>query len=470
MITPELETFLLYGAIGLTGFVAGGLISFAALSPAKRALARRLVQLESDRHSLNLELNAAHHKLSAETEQRARAEHQYELAQQALLDMREQRHSVERELRVDQARAEERERGLRQQLAQIEEQRERLKAEFSVLANKIFEEKGRSFSEVSRRQLEAQLTPFREQIEGFQKRINDVHQQQVMGNTRLESQIKQVLEVGLKMGDEAKLLATALKGDKKVQGTWSEVQAELLLEMSGLSEGREFRRESSFKNEEGREQRPDFIVNLPNNKHIIIDSKISLNAYAQAVAATTEEERLLHLRAHADSIRQHVKSLSEKNYAQLKGINSPEYIFMFIGNEPAYLAAAEFDSQLFHEAYRKGVAIVTPNTLLSSLRIVAHLWAIDKQTSSTRQLAEQAAKVYDKLRVFSEKMMRLGNQIATVQKTYDESWNTLKDGRGSLAKQVDKFVDMGVSVKERLSADLIDDGVADDLDEPAHLK
>jgi len=167
------------------------------------------------------------------------------------------------------------------------------------------------------------------------------------------------------------------------------------------------------------------------------------------------------MKLHVESIRQHVRSLSDKNYPKLKGLNSPEYVFMFVGNEPAYLAAAEFDPNLFQEAYRKGIAIVTPNTLLSSLRIVSHLWSIDKQNSNTRKLADHASKVYDKLRVFVVKMEKLGGQINTVQKSYDDTWNTLKDGRGSLVRQVDGFVEMGVTVKEKLPSSVVESGVLD---------
>ncbi len=345
---------------------------------------------------------------------------------------------------------EERESGHAKQLENFEEQKQLLEKVFENMANKIFEEKGKAFSETSSSAIHSLLKPFREQIDGFQKRVNEVHADSIRGHATLDSEIKKVLDVGLKMRDEASNLAAALKGDKKALGNWSEVQVELLLEMSGLHKGREYQREANYKTEEGRSQRPDFIINLPNDKQIIVDSKMSLNAYVSATAAQTEEKRQLHMKSHVEAIRKHVKELSDKNYPKLKGINSPEYVFMFMGNEPAYLAAFNHEPNLFQEAYRKGIAIVTPNTLLSSLRIVSHLWSIDKQNSNTRELAEQASKVYDKLRVFVGKMEKLGSQINTVNKTYQESWATLKDGNGSLTKQVGKFVEMGVSVKEKL--------------------
>jgi DNA recombination protein RmuC len=222
------------------------------------------------------------------------------------------------------------------------------------------------------------------------------------------------------------------------------------LESSGLKEGREYFREMSLKSDDGRDFRPDFVIKLPANKHMVVDSKMSLNAYVNACSANTDEERKSYLREHVNAIRKHIKSLSEKCYEKLKGLNTPDYVFMFIGNEAAYLAAVEAEPKLFHEAYRKGVAVVTAGTLLSSLRIAAHLWSIDRQNSNTHLLAEQASKVYEKLRVFISKMDKLGVQLNTLQSSYDDSVRTLTSGKGSLQRQVNLFVDMGVSVKEEM--------------------
>ena len=204
-----------------------------------------------------------------------------------------QRHQAIEQKKVVEAQFAEREAGFRKQIQQFEEQKQILAKEFELLANKIFEEKGKRFEQQSRVQLDSALKPFREQIDGFQKRVNEVHTESVQGNSKLEAQIKNVLDIGLKMSGEAQSLAQALKGDKKAQGNWSEVQAELLLEMAGLSEGREYQREQSLKTDDGRDQRPDFVVNLPNDKHIIIDSKISLNAFEFCIVFITERFHVL---------------------------------------------------------------------------------------------------------------------------------------------------------------------------------
>jgi len=204
-------------------------------------------------------------------------------------------------------RQEEKDSHYAEQLKLLEENKETLTREFENLANKIFESKGKTFTEQNKTSLDALLKPFKEQMEGLQKRVNDVHSENLKGTTELQSEIKKVLEIGLKMSDEATNLTTALKGDKKAQGNWGEVQVELLLEKSGLREGHEYLREANYKTEDGKNQRPDFIINLPGDKHIIVDSKISLNAYVSAMSAETEEEQNIHLKSHVDAIRNHVK-------------------------------------------------------------------------------------------------------------------------------------------------------------------
>ncbi len=361
------------------------------------------------------------------------------------------------------AQAEERDAGHVKQLKQFEEQKNQLTKEFENLAGKIFEEKGRAFSTASQQNLNQLLKPFSEQVESFQKRVNEVHGVSLQNSSKLQAEIQKVVDMGIKMSDDANNLTSALKGDKKALGNWGELQVEKLLQMSGLEEGREYQREANFKSEDGRDQRPDFIINLPNDKHLIVDSKMSLTAHVLAVQAESEGERIEHLRNHGAAIRKHIRDLSKKNYPKLKGVKSPEFVFMFIASEAAYLAALEAEPNLISGAYDRGIAIVTPNTMLASLRIVSHLWSIDKQNGNTLELANQASKVYDKLRVFAEKMDKLGVQINTVQKTYDDSWNTLTAGKGSLTKQVSKFVDMGVTVKERLAATLTEDNGIDSL-------
>ena len=295
--------------------------------------------------------------------------------------------------------------------------------------------------------------------------MDEVHTNTVEGQTSMKVELDKLRELNTRINDEAANLTQALKGDKKLQGTWGEQKVDLLLEQAGLRKDFEYKKEENFKDEDGQNRRPDFVVQLPEGKHIIIDSKMSLVAYTQYVAAETEAERNLALLSHLKALREHVNSLSQRKYHTLIGMHSPDFVFLFVGVEPAYILAAERDPSLFQEAYEKGIAIVTATTLLPVLRVVSNLWVIQRQNQTTRELAEQASRVYDKLRVFVDKMEKVGDAIDKAQITYRDSFNTLKDGQGSLTKTVHKFVDLGVKVSRQLPATVL----VEDLPELAAL-
>ncbi len=335
---------------------------------------------------------------------------------------------------------------------QIEENKKALRQEFENLANQIFEAKNAQFNTQSQMGLNNLLTPLKEQLDSFRLRVDQVHTENVQGHTSLKGELDRLRELNQQVTQEATNLTRALKGDKKVQGTWGEEKVELLLEQAGLRKDIEYSREKNYKDEDGNNLRPDFVVNLPEGKHIIIDSKVSLISYSGYVAAETPEERQVHLTAHVAALRNHIRTLSEKNYPDLVGMGSPDFTFLFIAIEPAYLVAAEHSPALFQEAYEKRIAIVTATTLFPVLRVVSNLWTIQKQNQFTRQLADQAGKVHDKLAVFITKMVKLGNQIETAQKTFKDSFDSLKDGRGSLVKTVERFSELGAKVTKKLPA------------------
>lgn len=353
-----------------------------------------------------------------------------------------------------------------EKLQLLQENKEQLKQEFENLANQIFDTKQQSFSEQSRQGLDALLKPFKDQLESFRQRVDQVHTDTVQGQSSMKSELGKLMELNAQITTEASNLTKALKGDKKLQGTWGEQKVELLLEQAGLRKGIEFQREANFKNDDAENNRPDFVIQLPEGKHVIIDSKMSLVAYTDYVSADTDETRATALAAHVLALRNHITSLSGKKYPELTGINSPDFVFLFMPVEPAYLVAAEHSPSVFQSAYEQRIAIVTATTLLPVLRVVSNLWSIQRQNQSTLQLAQQATRVYDKLRVFVEKMEKLGNQISTVQKTYADSLNTLSGSHGSLTRTVDKFVDLGVKVVKRLPASVTssDDAVGMDTE------
>lgn len=348
---------------------------------------------------------------------------------------------------------------------QLEENKQVFRQEFEVLANQIFDKKQATFGEQSKQGLDLLLTPFKQQLESFRQRVDEVHTQNVQGHTGLKSELDKLRELNQRITTEATNLTRALKGDKKFQGNWGELKVELLLEQAGLVKGAEFERDKSFKNDDAENRRPDFVVKLPDSKHIIVDSKVSLVAYSEYIAAESEEAKAIALAAHILAIRNHVNSLASKNYTELVGINSPDFVFMFVAIEPAYLLAAEHSPSLFQDAYDKRITIVTATTLSPVLRVVANLWSLQRQNQSTREIVDQAAAIYDKLRVFVQKMENLGRQINTAQNSYIDTFNTLKDGRGSLIKRVERFRELGVKVKQSLPANLVDDdGAASDVE------
>lgn len=375
---------------------------------------------------------------------------------QTLDSARMARSEAEKQTRELETRLQEQQAHNRQAIEQLNDSKVLLRQEFNNLANEIFEQKNRVFSEQHRERLETMLNPFREQISEFQRRIEESHKEGHAGRAALRQQLEMLHQLNQKMTDEASNLARALKGDKKLQGNWGELQVEKILESSGLIKGQEYEREASFKNDEGQNRRPDFIVHLPEGKHLVIDSKVSLVDYMAYVNAEDEGERAQAMTRHIQCVRNHIKRLSEKGYTRLQGIEAPDLVFMFMPIEPAFMAAFQHDQKLFNDAFEQRIVVVTPTTLLATLRTVANLWTIERQNTNARKLADRAGLLYDKLRVFIEKMEKLDSQLGTARCTYDEAMNTLKQGRGNLVAQVNEFVSLGVRVKKEISRKTLD--------------
>lgn len=429
--------------------------------------ALQLTELKARCGDLQANLQRANEQLNSQSEQLGQALEQKQQLETALgrcrsleADLKSERESLSQERARYAKLSMEREKDLQaaeEKLQLLQQNKDHLKQEFENLANQIFEGKQQSFGEQSRQSLDALLKPFKEQLESFRHRVDQVHSESVSGHSSMKSELAKLMELNARITTEASNLTKALKGDKKLQGTWGEQKVELLLEQAGLRKGVEYEREPNYKDDDAQNRRPDFVVQLPEGKHIIIDSKVSLVDFTTYVSAETDEERTTALAAHVNALRNHIDGLAGKKYPELSGMNSPDFVFLFIPVEPAYLVAAEHSPALFQAAYEKRIAIVTATTLLPVLRVAANLWTIQRQNQNTRQLAEQATRVYDKLRVFVEKMEKLGNQISTVQRTYNDSFNTLREGNGSLTKTVDRFVELGVKVIKRLPASVAAD-------------
>jgi DNA recombination protein RmuC len=317
---------------------------------------------------------------------------------------------------------------------------------FENLSNKIFNEK----QQQNKQGLDAILHPFKDQLEGLRKKVEDVHLHDAKDRAALKNQISELHRLNQNITAEASALSKALRGDKKTQGNWGELVLETVLERSGLRLGEEYVREQNHKADDGQNYRPDVIINLPDDKHIIVDAKVSLNAYNDYVNADDELSQGQFLKQHINAIRNHIKSLSAKAYQQLPSLHSPDFVFMFMPIEPAFLAAFQHDEKLFMDAFDQRIVVVTPTTLLASLRTIESLWSIERRGRSADELSEHAGKVYDRLRIVVEKMDKLGSQLNSAQKTYDETYSSLAQGRGNLVNTANQFVELGVRIKKKI--------------------
>ena len=345
---------------------------------------------------------------------------------------------------------------LEEKLQLLQTNKAQLSQEFENLSNKIFEEKNKQFKQSSQEGLNSLLNPFKDQLEGLRKKVDDVYVAETKDRIALKEQITSLHDLNKQITEEAASLARALRGEKKTQGNWGELVLETVLEKSGLRQGEEYVREKSITDEDGERYRPDVIINLPEEKHIVVDAKVSLNAYNDYVNAESEADRISFLKQHIDAVRMHIKTLADKAYAKLPGVNSPDFVFLFMPIEPAFMVAFEHDDKLFNDAFEQRIVVVTPTTLLASLRTVSSLWSIERQNKNAKQLAEQAGRVHDKLVGFVEDMEKVGKQLGTVQGTYDNAWSKLKEGRGNLISQAHKFKDLGVRVKKEIPQQVLE--------------
>jgi DNA recombination protein RmuC len=338
-----------------------------------------------------------------------------------------------------------------QKLAQFEENKRQLEVEFENLAGKILDEKAKTFNLNSQTSIENLLKPFRDQIEGFQKRVNEVHSDSIKGNSAIEAEIKKVLEAGLKMGDDAKNLTSALKGDSQKRGGWGEAQLERTLEMSGLISGAHFEKQSSFKDAEGNRKQTDYLVNVPGGKQIIIDSKVSLVAYDRVVAAETPEAETLALTEHANSVKRHVDDLSGKDYTNLIGMRSPSFVLMFMPIEPAYIEALKFEKDLFNYGYERNIVLVSHTTLIPILRTVANLWMIERSNKEAREIGEKAGDIFNQVCEVAIRMKKLGANLSTASNTYNDTLKAIV-GRQGLQGKVERFEQLSSKVSKSMPA------------------
>lgn len=345
---------------------------------------------------------------------------------------------------------------LTEQKADIDKLQEKFRLEFKNLANEILEEKTQKFTELNKVKLEELLKPLGEKIRDFEKKVEETYDKESKQRFSLEKEIKGLAELNQQISQDAKNLTTALKLDTKKQGNWGELVLERVLESSGLVKGQEYIREFSTKGELGDTYRPDVIVNLPDNKHIIVDSKVSLVAYNEFVNADTPEERDKYLKLHILSLKNHVKLLSEKTYQNLEAFDTPDYVLLFIPIESSFSLALQTDVDLFNFAWEKNVVIVSPTTLLATLKTVASIWKHEKQTQNAIKIAREGGLLYDKFVSFLQDLEKIGNQIDTTKRLYDEAHKKLSTGSGNIIGKVEKLKEMGAKASKEISRSLLE--------------
>jgi len=331
----------------------------------------------------------------------------------------------------------------------LEQSRQQLKTEFQNLANQILEEKGKTFAQTSQSSLDALLKPFREQIQGFQARINQVHDESLKGTAALGTEIKQVLEIGLKMSAEANTLAAALRGEKKTVGNWGEIQLERTLQLAGLVRGDHYEAQERFKDAAGNVRHPDFVVKLPDDKHMVIDSKVSLVDYDRAISAETEVEKQAALEAHVKAVRNHIDDLSRKDYSNLIGMRSPSFVLMFMPIEPAYIEALKHNRDLFDYGYQRNVVMVSHTTLMPILRTVANLWRIARSNQEAHELSSRAGEIYNQVVVVAEHLKKLGDTLGTVSNHYNKTVTSLA-GRQGLYGKAARFSELSAKANKTM--------------------
>lgn len=328
--------------------------------------------------------------------------------------------------------------------------------EFKLLANEIFEEKGKRFAEQNKTNLSEILSPLKERIGEFQKKVEDTNKQNAERNAGLVEQIKLLSDLNKQITKEAENLTKALKGDSKAQGNWGEVILERILEKSGLQKGREYETQVSEVADDGKRYQPDVVVHLPEDKHIVVDSKVSLVAYERMVNSENPETQVAQLKLHINSIKAHVKGLSEKNYQNLYGVEGLDFVLLFIPIEPAFTLAVQHEPELFNDAYSKNIVIVSPTTLIATLRTISSIWKQEYQNKNAMEIARQGGALYDKFVAFTEDLKTIGKHIEGTDKAYKESMKKLYDGTGNLVKRAENIKKLGAKTSKNLDQRLID--------------
>ncbi|HJR99666.1 MAG TPA: DNA recombination protein RmuC [Flavobacterium sp.] len=343
----------------------------------------------------------------------------------------------------------------KEQKDEVEKLQEKFTKEFENLANKILDEKSNKFTEQNKENMKNILSPLQDKIQLFEKKVEDTHKESIDYHAALRQQILGLREMNIQMSKETLNLTKALKGDSKMQGNWGELVLERVLEKSGLEKGREYEVQQSFSTEEGNRVFPDVVINLPDGKKMVVDSKVSLTAYEKYINEEEDDLKNVYLKEHVSSIKRHVEQLGNKNYQDLYQIESPDFVLLFIPIEPAFAIALNEDAALYNRAFEKNIVIVTPATLLATLRTIDSMWTNQKQQENAFEIARQAGALYDKFEGFVADLIKIGKKIDETKIEYSGAMNKLVDGSGNLITRVEKLKKMGAKAKKALPESIL---------------
>lgn len=345
---------------------------------------------------------------------------------------------------------------LDEQKGELQKLNEQLTKDFENIANKVVYHNSKVMQEKHEEKLLAMLTPFKDKIERFEKKVEDTHKESIKDSQSLKEQLLQLKELNKSIGDEAKNLTSALKGDKKMQGDWGEHKLERILQAAGLEKETHYRKQVNLKDEFNNNLRPDYIIYLPDDKNLVIDSKVSLVAYEKYFSADDDAEMNQAVASHIKNVREHIMRLSSVNYAELTGVNSPDYVIMYMPIDGALGLAMTEDSSLFEYALNKNIVLVSNNTLLATLKTVSFIWRQDLQNKNAIEIARQGGALYDKLAGFVETLLQVGKKIEMAQTDYEKAVNQLSEGKGNLVRRAEQLRQLGIKTTKTLPSNLVD--------------
>ncbi|OCG16146.1 recombinase RmuC [Gilliamella sp. wkB292] len=435
----------MFGALGLTQWIAI-IMTVIALILLIVVIKSKLT-INNINQLVELQLSQKNHENQSLTEKLQQLEN--ELNQYRLQYVTQNATITELKTRLEETRS-----SAYEKQSILEQSEQRLTTQFENLANRIFEQSGKRIEQQNKQSLDYLLSPLKEQLEGFKKQVQDSFGQEAKERHTLTHEIRNLQQLNEQMTKEANNLTNALKGNNKTQGNWGEFILSQILDNSGLREGYEYDTQVNLTNENNLRLQPDVIVHLPQGGDVVIDSKVTLVAYERYFNSDDDTIKSKSMTEHLAAIRNHLKQLSQKDYHKLNGINSLDYILMFIPVEPAFLSAIDHDPALINDALKNNIMIVSPTTLLVALRTIHNLWRYEYQNRNAELIADKASKLYDKVRGFIEDMENLGNCLDKAQQTYQNSLNKLSKGRGNIIGQIERFREMGIEVKKPINPDL----------------